>query len=85
MLFPGLINKKKFEFLYAVIQNAPAIVGKPQILRYSLLVTCVMVLIYNVNVFTIGGILNEIVSFVSAAVGIIIYLVKKHSQKRKTT
>ena len=57
--------------------------GKPQILRYSLLVTCVMVLIYNINVFTIGGILNEIVSFISAAVGIVIYLVKKRSKKIK--
>jgi hypothetical protein len=59
--------------------------GKPQILRYSLLVTCVMVLIYNINVFTIGGILNEIVSFASAAVGIVIYLVKKRAKKNKAT
>ena len=45
--------------------------GKPQLLRYSLFLTCVMVLIYNVEFHSVGGILNEILSMVSAVIGII--------------
>ncbi len=45
----------------------------PQSFRYSLLFTCALALIYNVIVFSIGGMLNEIVSMVSAVIGIIRY------------
>lgn len=58
--------------------------GKPQILRYSLLATCTMVFIYNIYFFTIGGILNEAVSFISAVVGIIIYLRKNKKHIKNT-
>ena len=44
--------------------------GKPQVLKYSILLTSSMILIYNVYVFTIGGILNESIAIASAAVGI---------------
>lgn len=44
--------------------------GKPQLLRQSILATSTMVLIYNVFVFSLGGIANEGVSIVSAIVGI---------------
>ena len=47
--------------------------GKPQVLRYSILVTCTMVLIYNVAVFSIGGILNESLAIVSSVIGIFRY------------
>ena len=40
--------------------------GKPQVLRYSILLTCTMVLIYNVAVFSMGGILNEAFAVISA-------------------
>ena len=46
-------------------------VCNPQNFRKSLLLTCVLALIYNVIVFSIGGMLNEIVSIVSAIIGII--------------
>lgn len=42
----------------------------PQLLRISILFTCSLILLYNVFVFSIGGILNEGVSIVSAAIGI---------------
>ena len=47
--------------------------GNPQLLRKSVLGTSSMVLIYNIFVFSIGGIANEGVSIVSSAVGIIRY------------
>ena len=45
--------------------------GNPQILRYSILFTSTLVLIYNVYVMSIGGIANEGISIVSSAVGIL--------------
>ena len=49
----------------------------PQSFRYSLLFTCTLAFIYNVIVFSIGGMLNEVVSIISAVVGIIRYNQKK--------
>ncbi|MBQ8402203.1 MAG: YgjV family protein [Clostridia bacterium] len=43
----------------------------PQILRISVLFTCSLILIYNIFVFSIGGILNEGISIVSAVIGIV--------------
>ncbi|MBQ3591957.1 MAG: YgjV family protein, partial [Clostridia bacterium] len=43
----------------------------PQLLRISILFTCSLILVYNIFVFSIGGILNESVSIVSAAIGIV--------------
>ena len=45
----------------------------PQSFRYSLLFTCTLALIYNIIVFSIGGIINDVVSIISAVVGIIRY------------
>ena len=47
--------------------------GKPQLLRKSILLTSTMVLIYNIFVFSIGGITNELIAIISAVVGIIRY------------
>ena len=47
--------------------------GKPQVLRYSILLTCSMILIYNVAVFSLGGILNEGFAIVSSVIGILRY------------
>ena len=49
--------------------------GKPQILRYSIIVTSTLCLIYNIVVFSVGGILLEAISVVSAIVGSIRYLI----------
>ncbi len=53
----------------------------PQNFRISLLFTCLLAFIYNVIVFSIGGMINEVVSIVSAIIGIIIY---KKNLKSKT-
>lgn len=45
--------------------------GRPQLLRYSILFTSSAILIYNVLVFTVGGIANETVAIVSSIIGII--------------
>jgi len=52
----------------------------PQNLRKSLLFTCTLALIYNVIVFSIGGMLNEIVSIISAIIGIIRYKTEKKAE-----
>ena len=51
--------------------------GKPQLLRESVIATSSMILIYNIFVFSIGGIVNEGVSIVSSIVGIIRFRKKK--------
>ena len=45
--------------------------------RKSLLVSCPLVLIYNIFEFSIGGIINEALSIISATIGIIRYIRKK--------
>lgn len=55
--------------------------GTPQILRYSVLFTSSLLLIYNVYVFTVGGILNEGLSIVSSLIGI--FRFAKRSSLRK--
>ena len=47
--------------------------GKPQLLRYSLLVTSALCLLYNILIPTpsIGGILLEVITITSALIGIV--------------
>ena len=45
--------------------------GKPQLLRKSILITSSMVLIYNVFVFSIGGIANEALAIISSIIGLV--------------
>ena len=45
----------------------------PQHLRMSLILTCTMVLVYNVIVMSYGGILNEIIAMASATIGLVRY------------
>lgn len=47
--------------------------GRPQILRQSILVTSTMVIIYNISVFSIGGIANEAIAIISSVIGILRY------------
>lgn len=54
--------------------------GKPQILRYSIIVTSTLCLIYNVVVFSVGGILLEAISVLSAIVGSIRFLAGKRKE-----
>jgi hypothetical protein len=53
----------------------------PQNLRKSMIFTCILAFIYNVYVFSIGGMANEILSLISALIGIIRY---KKTQLDKT-
>ena len=45
--------------------------GNPQLLRKSILGTSSMILVYNIFVFSLGGIANEGLSIVSSVVGIL--------------
>ncbi len=45
--------------------------GKPQLLRKSILLTSSSILVYNSIVFTIGGIINEMIAIISSVIGII--------------
>lgn len=45
--------------------------GNPQLLRQSVLGTSSMILLYNIFVFSLGGIANEGLSIVSSVVGIL--------------
>ena len=58
---------------------------KPQGLRASVILTSTLILIYNVIVFSLGGILNEGLSVLSAALGLIrFYRVRRASEQQKT-
>lgn len=56
--------------------------GIPQLLRKSVIVTSGMILIYNVFVFSIGGIANEGVSIASSVIGIVRY--RRRGEKVQT-
>ncbi|MBQ9784551.1 MAG: YgjV family protein [Clostridia bacterium] len=45
--------------------------GKPQVLRGSVLVTSSMLIVYNILVFSMGGIANEAISIVSSVIGLV--------------
>ena len=45
----------------------------PQRLRYSILLTSSLVLLYNIFVFSMGGIFNETIAIISSVIGIIRY------------
>ena len=47
--------------------------GKPQLLRQSIIFTSGSILIYNIFVFSIGGIANEAISILSSIIGILRY------------
>lgn len=54
--------------------------GKPQILRYSILFTSTLIIIYNIYIFTIGGLLNESIAIISSIIGIIRFRRESKSQ-----
>ena len=58
--------------------------GKPQILRYSLLLTCVMIIVYNAFVGAYGSITNECVAITSAIVGIIRFRKSENAPELQT-
>ena len=52
-------------------------------IRISLLVTCPPALVYNICVGSIGGIVNESLSIISATIGIIRYSKQKKEKEQK--
>lgn len=55
--------------------------GSPQLLRKSIPLTSTLILIYNILVFTLGGIINESIAIVSSIVGIIRFNKSTKSKK----
>ena len=51
--------------------------GNAQLLRQSVICTSSMILIYNIYVFSVGGMINESVAIVASIIGIISFLKKK--------
>ncbi len=51
--------------------------GNAQLLRKSVICTSSMILIYNIYVFSVGGMINESVAIVASIIGIISFLKKK--------
>lgn len=51
--------------------------GNAQLLRHSVICTSSMILIYNIYVFSVGGMINESVAIVASIIGIISFLKKK--------
>jgi len=47
--------------------------GNPQLLRKSVVATSATILLYNIFVFTVGGIISETLSVISSIIGIIRY------------
>ena len=60
-----------FIIIALVINTVFMSFGRPQLLRCSILLTSSMILIYNVLVFSIGGIINESLAIISSVVGIL--------------
>lgn len=60
--------------------NTVFLAGNAQALRKSILLTSTLVMIYNIYVFSIGGIINEIIAIISSVIGII-RTVKANSQE----
>ena len=55
--------------------------GNAQLLRQSVICTSSMILIYNIFVFSIGGIINESVAIVASVIGIITFVNRKRGKK----
>ncbi len=55
--------------------------GDAQLLRKSVICTSTMILIYNIFVFSIGGIFNESVAVVASLIGIITFIKQKKGKE----
>jgi len=75
MIFVGALSWQGYISLLMITALAANTVilslGNPQLLRKSILVTSTLVIIYNIVVFSIGGILSESIAIFSSVIGII--------------
>ena len=79
-------TKKTLLIIFALAANTIFMsFGNPQLLRKSILLTSTCVLIYNVFVFSIGGIANEGISIISSVIGIIRFRKEKNNNTVKCT
>lgn len=76
MVVYGILTWQAFYSCFIIVGlaiNTVALSRTPQTLRKSILLTSTLVLIYNIFVFSIGGIINEIVAITSSVIGLIRY------------
>lgn len=81
MLTVGFITWQGYQDLFYISSMAISSFAMyyfgPQNIRKSILVTSTLVLIYDIMVFSIGGIIYESVAIISSIIGIIVYIKKK--------
>lgn len=81
MVVLGVISWEGYYSLFLIVGLAVNTIclsmKSTQKIRYSILITCPLVLTYNVFCLSIGGIVNESVSIISAIIGIIRCLKKR--------
>ena len=68
-----------FIFFGLVVNSAAMASNDPQFIRYSILITSPVVIVYNVIVLSVGGIVYESVAIVSSIIGIIRFRNKKNA------
>jgi hypothetical protein len=59
--------------------------GRPQLLRYSILFTSTSIMIYNIFVFSIGGTINEALTVISAFIGILRFRTGKTKEQESVS
>ena len=75
MIVLGILSWQAWFSLFLIVALAANTVflslGNPQLLRKSILATSSLVIIYNLFVFSIGGLANEALAIISSIIGII--------------
>ena len=75
MVVLGIFSWQAWFSIFLIIALAANTVflslGNPQLLRKSILATSSLVIIYNLFVFSIGGLANEALAIISSIIGII--------------
>lgn len=86
MAFLGVLSWQGYISLLIIVALAINTIflslGKPQLLRKSILLTSSLILFYNIFVFSLGGILNETIAIVSSIVGIIRFHKENNKQQQ---
>lgn len=89
MIGLGILSWQGYVSLFIIVALAANTVflsfGNPQLLRKSILFTSTAILIYNVFVFSIGGIANESLAIISSIIGIIRFKGAKNNETQSKT
>ena len=85
MVVLGIFSWQAWFSIFLIIALAANTVflslGNPQLLRKSILATSSLVIIYNLFVFSIGGLANEALAIISSIIGIIRFRKTKNSSE----